>query len=231
MLAKERRCKRERLLAATGAGRDRIRAEVTRCTKTPLNAAQIGEKVGRGANRYKMAKHVETALAEGRFDYRRREARIAEEATLDGLYVSGTSEPAKRLIAKGSVRRYKNLAPIERGFAALKGLDCVSARSTTTLNSGSAPASSSVCWPAPSSGTCAALLFNDEALTAVRAQCKPVAPAEPSAGGRQKKVQRRTDEGLVLHSVAPLMAELGTRGRHHCRLKSEPALGFRQRLK
>lgn len=118
-LAEQRRAKREGLLTATETALDKIRAEVARRTKTPLTAAQIGQKVGRAIHRHKRAKHFETTIADSRFDYRRLQERIAEEAALDGIYVIRTSEPAERLSAAG----YKNLARVERVFAALKGLD------------------------------------------------------------------------------------------------------------
>ncbi|MEA3276905.1 MAG: transposase, partial [Pseudomonadota bacterium] len=50
----------------------------------------------------------------------------------------------------------------------------------------------------------------------------PVAPAEPSASARRKKTERETDDGFPIHSFATLMAELGTRCRHRCRLMSDP---------
>ena len=50
----------------------------------------------------------------------------------------------------------------------------------------------------------------------------PVAPAKPSKAAQKKKSQRRTEEGMPIHSFSTLMAELGTRCRHRCRLKADP---------
>lgn len=226
LLAEERRRKRKTLLAATEAALDKIRAEVARRTRTPLTAAEIGKKVGRVINRHKMAKHFKTTIADGAFSYRRDKARIAEEAALDGIYVIRTSEPVERLSAKDSVRRYKNLAQLEQVFAALKGLD-LRIRPIHHRAEERVRAHIFICLLAyyvewHLRGAFAPLLFDDEELVKTRAHRDPVAPAEPSAAARQKKTQRRTDEGLELHSFATLMAELGTRGRHRCRLKSEP---------
>ena len=58
LLAEERARKRETLLTATEAGLERIAREAARRTRTPLDAAQLGHKVGRVIARHKMAKHV-----------------------------------------------------------------------------------------------------------------------------------------------------------------------------
>ncbi|MDN5872738.1 MAG: IS1634 family transposase, partial [Nitrococcus sp.] len=210
LLADERRRKRKTLLAATEAALDKIRAEVARRTRTPLTAAEIGKKVGRVINRHKMAKHFKTTIADGAFSYRRDKARIAEEAALDGIYVIRTSEPVERLSAEDSVRSYKNLAQVEQVFRTLKGLD-LRIRPIHHRAEERVRAHIFICLLAyyvewHLRGAFAPLLFDDEELAKTRAHRDPVAPAEPSAAARQKKTQRRTDEGLELHSFATLMA-------------------------
>jgi hypothetical protein len=66
------------------------------------------------------------------------------------------------------------------------------------------------------------LLFHDEQLADERQQRDPVAPATPSASAKRKKAQRRTEDGLHIQSFTTLIAELGTRCRHRCRLKADP---------
>ncbi len=129
--AEERACKREALLAATEAGLERIAREAARRTRTPLDAAHIGHKVGRVIARHKpapephrgMAKHFRWAVREGRLVYARDHERIEAEARLDGLYVLRTSEPAQRLPPEDTVRTCKGLADVERWFRTLKGRD------------------------------------------------------------------------------------------------------------
>ena len=65
----------------------------------------------------------------------------------------------------------------------------------------------------------APLLFDDEDLEAHRATRDPVRPA---AAAKRKKSQRRTQDGLPINSFATLLAELGTRARHQCRVASDP---------
>ena len=93
LLAEERGRKRAELLTATEQALGRIARGVARRTKTPLTAAEIGQKVGRVINRYKVGKHFEVSIADGQFRFQPRHEAITQEAQLDGLYVIRTSEP------------------------------------------------------------------------------------------------------------------------------------------
>ena len=226
LLAEERRRKRDELLAATQAALAKIRAEVRRRTRTPLSAAQIGQKVGRVINRHKMGKHFEVTIEDGAFSYRRREQAIAREAQLDGLYVIRTSEAQEQLSAEQAVRSYKNLARVERAFRTLKGID-LRIRPIHHRNEDRVRAHIFLCllayyveWHLRQAW--AELLFDDETLPRERLHRDPVAAAKPSKAAQKKKSQRRTEEGLPIHSFSTLMAELGTRCRHRCRLKADP---------
>ena len=123
LLADERRRKRVALLRATERDLTNLACEVARRTKTPLSAAAIGLKAGKILARYKMGKHFALTIGESTFQWARREAAIATEAKLDGIYVLRTSEPAEQLSAEDTVRTYKSLAHVERAFRCLKGID------------------------------------------------------------------------------------------------------------
>ena len=94
ILAEERRKKRGKLLAATEKGLEKIAKEVARRTKTPLDKAEIGKKVGKVINHYKVGKHFEITIGDGAFSFSRKEESIRRESDLDGIYVIRTSEPA-----------------------------------------------------------------------------------------------------------------------------------------
>jgi transposase len=226
-LAEERRRKREALLAATEAALERIAREVTRRTRTPLSAAEIGQKVGRVLHRYKMGKHFEREIAAGVFRYRRKPESIQREAALDGLYVVRTSEPAERLSADDAVRSYKNLAQVERIFRGLKGLELL-IRPIRHREARRVRAHIFLCvlayyveWHMRQA--LAPLLFEDEQLSSDRRQRHPVAKATPSISAERKKVERTTAEGFPVHSFLTLLAALATRSRTRCRVKSDPA--------
>ena len=123
LLAEERRRKRQALLEATEAKFDKIRRQVARRTKTPLDKAEIGKKVGKVLNHYKVGKHFTLKIEDSLFSYSRREESIRRESELDGIYVIRTSEPLEHLSAEDTVRSYKRLSQVEQAFRCLKGID------------------------------------------------------------------------------------------------------------
>ena len=123
LLAEERRRKRQALLEATEAKFDKIRRQVARRTKTPLDKAEIGKKVGKVLNYYKVGKHFTLKIEDSLFSYSRREESIRRESERDGIYVIRTSEPLEHLSAEDTVRSYKRLSQVEQAFRCLKGID------------------------------------------------------------------------------------------------------------
>jgi len=94
-----------------------------------------------------MRKHFQVAIDDERFRYERKQAQIAEEATLDGFYVLRSSVPADTLPPSEVVRSYKQLKQAELAFKTLSARCSRSARSTTGSPSACAPTSSSACSP------------------------------------------------------------------------------------
>ena len=226
LLAEERKRKRRELLNATEQALEKISKEVKRRTKTPLSTAEIGTKVGKIINRFKMGKHFELSINDGQFRYARRADAIKREAELDGIYVIRTSESKSSLSAEDAVRSYKNLAQVERVFRTFKGLD-IRIRPIHHRTEERVRAHIFICllvyyveWHLRQ--VLAPLLFDDEALAKDRKQRDPVAPAEPSTAAKYKKVARVSENELPIHSFKTLMAEMGTRCRHRCRVKSDP---------
>ena len=234
LLAEHRRQKREALLTATEEALAGIARQVARRTRTPLSATEIAEKLGRVKNRFQVAKHFRTQIADGSFHYERRTEAIIREAQLHGFYMLRTSEPADRLPTAAVVRRYKDLTRVERAFRSLKTVDLhirpIRHRTETRVR-----AHLFLCllayyvhWHLRQA--LAPLLFDDEDLEAERARRDPVLAAQPSASAKRKKRKRRTEDGFPLQSLETLMAHLGTRARHQCRLPSEPDAPCVQRL-
>lgn len=226
LLAEQRARKREDLLKATEEQLERIHRQVARRTKTALSAAEIGKKVGAVANRYKMGKHFELTIQDGLFRYARRTPEIQREAQLDGIYIIRTSEPRSRLSAEDTVRSYKNLAQVERAFRCLKDIDLL-VRPIRHRDEQRVRAHLFLCMLAyyvqwHMRRALAPLLFEDEQLDQDRKTRDPVAAAKPSASAKKKKTTRVTSDGLPIHSFDTLLAELGTRCRNRCRIKSDP---------
>ncbi len=220
ILAERRQKKREALLAATEAKFQRIAAEVARRTKTPLGKDEIGVKVGRVLNQFKVGKHFQLTIEDDRFEWQRREAAIAKEAALDGIYVIRTSEPAERLSAENAVRGYKQLGDVEQAFRSLKGLDLL-VRPIRHRLVDRVKAHVFVCllayyvqWHLKQAW--APLLFADEHLAEHRAQRDPVASAEAADEVKAKKAARQTEDGHPLQSFRTLLAELAKQCRNTC---------------
>ena len=234
ILAEHRRQKRDALLEATEEALEGIARQVTRRTRTPLLATEIAEKVGGVKNRFQVAKHFRTEIADGVFRYERHTEAITREAQLDGFYILRTSEGADRLETAEVVRRYKDLTRVERAFRSLKTVD-LEIRPIRHRVEGRVRAHLFLCllayyvhWHLRQA--LAPLLFDDEELDAERARRDPVLAAQPSESAKRKKSKRLTEEGLPLHSLETLMAAMGTRARHQCRLPSEPDAPCIQRL-
>lgn len=225
LLADERRRKREDLLGATEGALTKIAHEAARRTKTPFTDAMLGIKVGRVINHYNVAKHFTVTIAQGRVSWTRNTAAIQQEAQLDGIYVIRTSETADRLTPADAVRQYKGLAQVERAFRCLKGID-VRVRPIYHRTNDHVRAHIWLCMLAyyvewHLHRVWAPLLFEDETLPRDRQTRDPVAPAQPSAAVRQKKVQRQTADGLPVHSFDTLLTALATRCDVTCRLRSD----------
>ncbi len=227
LLAEERQRKRTALLDATEREYQKIAREVARRRKTPLTAAEIGVKVGRVRDRFKVGKHFALTIADGVFQWTRLDEAIRREATLDGLYVIRTSEPGAQLSAADTVRTYKGLAQVERVFRCLKGID-LRVRPIYHRIPPRVRAHFFLCllayyveWHLREAWR--PLLFEDEQLAHIRGARDPVAPAQPSAAAQRKKAQRTTTDGLPLQSFETLLAALGTRCRTTCRMTADPA--------
>ena len=226
LLAEDRQRTRKELLAATEKELEGIARAAARRTKTPLSDAEIGVRVGRVINHYKVAKHFEVVIGNGALRFQRRQEAIEQEAALDGIYVIRTSEAKERLTAPDAVRSYKCLTTVERAFRCLKGVD-LRVRPIFLRDEDHVRAHVLLCMLAyyvewHMRQALAPLLFHDEALPGARASRDPVAPAKVSEHARAKKARRTDDAGLPLHSFTSLLNELATLCRNTCRLVSQP---------
>ena len=225
ILAEERRKKREKLLSATQKGLEKIAKEVARRTKTPLDKAEIGKKVGKTINRYKVGKHFAVMIEDGAFSFSRKEEAICRESELDGIYVIRTSESAERISAEDTVRSYKRLEQVESAIRCMKGIDLL-IRPIHHRTEDHVRAHIFLCMLAyyveyHMRKALAPLLFDDEELDERRKRRDPVKPAKPSASAKRKKTVHLTPDGLEVHSFQTLLAELATRSRNRCRVKSD----------
>jgi hypothetical protein len=70
-----------------------------------------------------VGKPFDLTITDDRFSFERKQAGIADEAKLDGIYVIRTAVPAEVLDDAATVGAYKGLSRVERAFRSLKTVD------------------------------------------------------------------------------------------------------------
>ncbi len=231
LLAAERRRKRADLLAATERDLGRIKLAVERKRAPLRGAAEIGLEVGAVLDKHKMAKHYDLTITDTSLAWRRKDAAIAAEARLDGIYVIRTNVPEALLPAEQAVGAYKSLAQVERAFRCLKSID-LDIRPVFHWTAPRVRAHVFLCMLAyyvefQMRRRLAPILFDDHDRAAADAQ-RPsiVAPAERSPAARRKVAARRTDDGLPVHSFRSLLSDLATLCLNKVSLPSNPKYRF-----
>jgi hypothetical protein len=219
-VAAERARKRAELLAATEVELDKVLAMVEgpRGGLRHADAGRIGARVGKTIDKYKMAKHFQLEITDGRFAYRRKHAQIEAEAALDGLYVLRTTVPEPELGTAAVVRAYKQLKLAERAFRTLK--DTLEIRPIYHHLEERVRAHVLLCMLAyylsfELRTRLGPLLFDDETPLA---PTDPVAPAIRSPTATAKAGSARTRDGHHAHTLPDLLADLGTLCRNHLRI-------------
>ena len=222
-LAEERKHKRLILLNATEQELNKILKQIERRTKTPLTESEIGIKVGKILNKYKMAKHFQIIIKDNYLKWERNEQNINNEQMLDGIYVLRTSESSQQISTEDTIRSYKNLSLVERAFRCLKGID-VLIRPIRHHTEDHVRAHIFICMLAyyiewHMRKALAQILFHDEELELNKKISNPVTPAQTSPSAKIKKITKKTAEQLPVHSFETIIQELGTRCRNRCRFK------------
>lgn len=215
LLAKERATKRQELLAATETVLCDIQAATQRAKRPLKGKDKIALRVGKNINRYKVAKHFILEIDEERISFRRDEAKIAEEAALDGLYVIRTSVERERIGPESTVRAYKDLGKVEKAFRSLKTVD-LKIRPIFHWLEGRVRAHVFLCMLAyyvewHMRQNLGELLFDDEDKELTEALRRSiVAPAERSQTAQRKDRTKRTADDLPVHSFQTLLDDLAT---------------------
>ena len=216
VLAADRARKREDLLQAT----EKLLAPITaRVAAGRLaGAAQIGIAVGKVINKYNTGKHLEVTITDTSLAITRRQAQMAEEATLDGFYVLRTPIPAAELDAPGVVSAYKNLKYVERDFRSIKA-DDLDLRPVFHRLEERVKAHVLICMLACYLAwhlrhAWAPLTFTDENPPV---PANPVTPAQRSPSAHAKASHQHDQAGRPYHSFHGLLSHLATLTRNQVR--------------
>ncbi len=223
-LAKRRAYTRTSLLEATANELEKVRRMVGRGRLRGQD--NIGVRVGKVVNRYKVAKHVRLSIEDTRFDFDVDTDSVAAEAALDGIYVIRTSLPAERMSAEETVRSYKRLTQVERAFRSLKTVD-LQIRPIHHRREHRVRAHIFLCmlayyvlWHMLEAWR--PLLFCDEDQHAKTTR-DAVAPATRSEAALRKVHSRTLDDGSEVHSFHTLLTLLSGIVRNVCRVPGAPS--------
>jgi hypothetical protein len=221
-LAADRARTREDLLAAT----EKLLAPIAaRAAAGRLaGAAAIGIEAGKVISKYKTGKHFSLTITDTSLTVSRNQAKIDEEAALDGFYVLRTPVPASQLEAPAVVAAYKNLARVERDFRHIKS-DDLDLRPVFHRLEERVRAHVLICmlacyltWHLRKAW--APLTFTDEHPPA---RDNPVAPARRSAAAQAKASARHDPAGRPYRSFRGLLGHLATLTRNQVRFAGAPA--------
>ena len=215
LLAAERHRKRQELLAATEKALEPIRTATRRRNNPLRGAADIGMRVGKVINRYKVAKHFVTTITDETFTFRRDEDKIADEQQLDGLYIVRSNVEPEQFDAAQTVRAYKDLSKVERAFRSLKTVD-LKVRPIHHRRADRVRAHVLLCMLAyyvewHMRQVLKPLLFDDHDPAAAEQQRPSVVrKAQRSPAAQTKASSKRTTDDLPVHSFRTLLSDLGT---------------------
>ncbi|HUK69136.1 MAG TPA: IS1634 family transposase [Streptosporangiaceae bacterium] len=213
-LEAERARKRESLLKATEADLENIAAACARARRPLRGTDKIAVRVDRVLNRRKVARHFTVEITDDSIGYARDQDSIAAEAKLDGIYVLRTSVAPDDLDSDQVVSSYKALAQVERAFRAFNtDLDIRPIRHRTEDRVRAhvflRMLSYYITWHMQA--RLAPMLFTDDDKPAASAaRTSPVAPAARSPKARAKAATKHTEGDQPVHSLATLLADLGT---------------------
>ncbi len=181
---------------------------------------EIGVRLGKVINKYKVAKHFVLHIEDDSFDFEISQEKVDAEAALDGIYVVRTSVEKKILGTDQTVRNYKQLANVERAFRCLKSVDLM-VRPIWHRLENRVRAHIFLCvlayyvqWHMLEAWR--PLLFADEDQQA-KASRDPVAPAKRSEAALHKVHTRRLEDDSPAHSFRTLLQHLGKIVRNTCR--------------
>jgi Transposase DDE domain len=214
-LAEERARKRPELLTATEKELEKIVVATRRKKRALRGKSNIGVRVGKVLNRYKMGKHFQIHIEENTFSYQRKQANIEKEESLDGIYVVRTNVPADVFSSEQAVRSYKSLSGVERAFRSLKTVD-LHVRPIHHRQPDRVRAHILICMLAyyvewHMRKDLAPLLFDDDdKVAAEQMRTSVVAPAQRSVSAQDKAYNKRTPDDQPVHSFQTLLSDLAT---------------------
>ncbi len=206
---------REELIAATEELLKPIIAATLR-EKRPLKGAEkIGFRVGKVINKFKVGKYFELNITDENFEYSLKTELIAQEKSLDGVYIIRSNVPNEQMNAVETVQTYKSLSVVEQAFRSYKTID-LKVRPIYHYKNSRVKAHIFLCllayyveWHMRKS--LAPLLFDDlDYLKPVATTESIVTSSVASEMAIKKANTKRNEDNLPIHSFQTLLDDLAT---------------------
>ena len=206
---------REELITATEELLKPIIASTKR-EKRPLKGAEkIGVRVGKVINKFKVGKYFELNITDESFEYSLKTELIAEEKSLDGVYIIRSNVPDDQMNSVETVQTYKSLSVVEQAFRSYKTID-LKVRPIYHYKDSRVKAHIFLCLLAyyvewHMRKLLAPLLFDDlDYLKPVTTSESIVTSSHPSVMAIKKANTKRNEDNLVVHSFPTLLDDLAT---------------------
>ena len=186
-----------------------IEAATTREKRRLRGRENIGVRIGRVLNKYKVGKHYQIEITDDGLTATRNQDRLSQEAALDGFYIIRTNVSEEQFASDEVVGAYKRLSLIERAFRSLKTMD-LKVRPIFHRLSDRVRAHVLLCalsyyveWHMRRA--LAPMLFDDDdKASAEAARPNSVSPAQRSESAERKARTKRTTDDTPVHSFQSL---------------------------
>ncbi|REJ52167.1 MAG: IS1634 family transposase [Microcystis aeruginosa DA14] len=210
-IAQKNQLQREALLEAVEKELDLIVQATQREKRALKGQDKIALRVGKILNQFKVNKYYNLEITEEGFSYQRKLELIAQETTLDGVYVLRTSLESTLMDAATTVKAYKSLSQVEEAFRCYKSID-LKVRPIYHYQGDRVKAHIFLCMLAyyvewHLKQCLAPLLFEDEEIDDGSLN---VIKASRSESVQSKERKKRNQENFPVHSFRTLLEDLGT---------------------
>ena len=211
LVAETNKIKRAELIEKTKEELNKI-VEATRREKRKLKGEkEIGLRVGKVINKFKVGKYFELNISEEEFNYEIKKEVIEQEEKLDGIYIIRTSVPAEKMDSKSTLKNYKSLSKVEEAFRCYKTID-LNVRPIYHYKDERVKAHIFLCMLAyyvewHMKEKLKSMLFEDEELVEINEEQLNFSRSE---SGKEKDRKKRNKENDVVHSFRTLLEDLGT---------------------
>ncbi|ARI84037.1 hypothetical protein BH695_4758 [Microcystis aeruginosa PCC 7806SL] len=210
-IAQKNQLQREALLEAVEKELDLIVQATQREKRALKGQDKIALRVGKILNQFKVNRYYNLEITEEGFSYQRKLELIAQETTLDGVYVLRTSLESTLMDAATTVKAYKSLSQVEEAFRCYKSID-LKVRPIYHYQGDRVKAHIFLCMLAyyvewHLKQCLAPLLFEDEEIDDGSLN---VIKASRSESVQSKERKKRNQENFPVHSFRTLLEDLGT---------------------